>query len=106
MLVDARVRLSAPIFGTLRAWTGGAADVRLPMSAETRLRVDESEIVANDIAISLGGSDVSGRIAWGYAQDPDLLTVTLRSKSVDVSELVALLPPASGHTDSGCRGGA
>jgi uncharacterized protein involved in outer membrane biogenesis len=101
MLVDARVRLSAPTFGTLHAWTGGAADAGLPLSAETRLRVDGSEIVADDVAIALGKSDVSGRVAWGYAKDPDLLAVTIRAKSVDISEIVTLLPPASEHADSG-----
>ena len=100
ILVDARIRFDAPNFGTLHAWTGGAADADLPLSAETRLRMDESEIVADDIAISLGKSDVGGRASWSYAQDPDLLALTVRSKSVDITEIITVLPPATEHTDS------
>jgi len=100
ILVDARIRFDAPNFGTLHAWTGGAADARLPLNAETRLRMDGSEIVADDIAISLGKSDVRGRASWSYAQDPDLLALTVRSKSVDITEIITVLPPATGHTDS------
>ncbi|MGI9224190.1 MAG: AsmA family protein [Woeseiaceae bacterium] len=100
LLVDARTRFNAPKFGTLHAWTGGAADASLPLNAETRLRLDESEMVANNIAISLGKSDVSGRAAWSYAKDPDLLAVTVRSKSVDIAEIITVLPPESERADS------
>ena len=99
-LVDVRVRFNAPTIGTLHAWTGGAADAGLPLSAETRLHLDESEIVADNVTISLGKSDVSGRAAWNYAQDPDLLTVTVRSKSVDIAEIVTVLPPEPELTNS------
>ena len=100
LLVETRVRLNAPTVGTLHAWTGLAADAGLPLSGETRLRVDASEIVADNIAITLGNSDMGGRVAWRYAEQSDLLAVTVRSNTVDIAEILTVLPPAPEHADS------
>ena len=100
LLANAQVRFDAPAFGTLHTWTGAATNALVPLSAETRLSFDHSRIVADDTRIQMGRSDVSGRLVWRYAQDPDLLSLTVRSNSVDIAELASLFSPASGPVDA------
>lgn len=95
LVADALLRFDAPAFGTLHTWTGAATDALAPLRAEAKLGFDESRIVADGISVQLGKSDVSGRLVWQYAQNPDLMSLTVRSNSVDVAELASLFSPAT-----------
>jgi uncharacterized protein involved in outer membrane biogenesis len=86
LLVNAHVKFDAPTFGSLQG--------------TSRMQLDESRIVVEDIAITLGQSDLGGRAAWSYAQEPDLLDLTVRSDKLDLAEIAALLPPAESRPDS------
>jgi len=90
LLVDARARFDAP-------------QAPLPLQATTRLRLDESRFVADGISISLGESDIGGRLAWNYAQDPSLLDLMIRSESLDLAEIATAFPAAAEQGASAIR---
>ncbi len=90
---DGSLQLDTPNFGSLHDWIGTAPDASMPLHGSSRLRVDRSTFAADRIAVSLGESNLGGRLAWHYGQEPDLLDIVLRSSRIDVAELVAAFPP-------------
>ena len=102
--LEALMEFEAPHVGSLHPWTAGSPNAGLPLRATTKLRLDESRLVADAIALSLGGSDVGGRMVWNHAQDPDLLDLSLRSSYLDLDEIGAVFAateqPESTRTDA------
>lgn len=94
------LELDAPKFGTLHDWIGAAPDASIPLHGSTRLRLDRSTFVADEIAVSLGGSNLEGRLTWHYVQESDLVDIVVRSSRIDVAELVAAFPPREGPSES------
>ena len=97
---DGSLELDAPKFGSLHDWIGTAPDASMPLHGSSRLRLDRSAIAADEIAVSLGGSNLSGRFRWRYGDDPDLMDIVLRSSRIDLAELVAAFPPSEGPSES------
>jgi uncharacterized protein involved in outer membrane biogenesis len=90
---DGSLELDAPKIGALHDWIGAAPETSMPLHGTSRLRFDRSTFAANKIAVSLGESNLGGRLAWHYGQEPDLLDIVLRSSRFDVAELAAAFPP-------------
>ena len=69
--------------------TAVSPDAELPLRTTLRLRLDESRLVADAIALSLGRSDLSGDLPWSHAARPDILTIALHSSYLDLDEIIA-----------------
>jgi len=100
IVLAALVEFEAPHIGTLHPWTAGSPDVDLPLRAKAALRLDESSIVADAIAVSLGQSDVGGRLVWDYTENPDTLTISLHSSDLNLEEISAVFPAAAEQPES------
>jgi len=98
-VLDALVEFDAPRIGTLHSWTTVSPEATTPLRVETRLRIDESTVVAEAMALSLGRSDLGGSAVWHYEDDPDTLALTLRSSYLDLAEIDAVFPAATVETD-------
>ena len=98
-VLDALVEFEAPRIGTLHSWTAVSPEATIPLRAETRLRFDRSTLVAEAIALSLGQSDLGGSVVWRYADDPDILELTLRSSYLDLDEIGAAFPATTVESD-------
>ena len=94
------LKIDAPKFGALHAWIGAAPDASIALHGSSRLRVDRSTFAADKIAVSLGESNLGGRLAWHYGQEPDLMEIVLKSGRIDVAELVATFPPNEESSES------
>ena len=107
---DGSLELDAPKFGSLHDWIGTAPDASMPLHGSSRLRLDRSAIAADEIAVSLGGSNLSGRFRWRYGDDPDLMDIVLRSDRIDLAELAGAFAPddtlaRSAQPDAGLAAG-
>ena len=98
--LDARVIIEAADIGTLRSWTSGSPDAGLPLHVKSKLRLDESRFAAEEIAVSLGSSDLSGHMRWDHAADPDVLDLNVHSSYLDLDELGRAAPPEAGDSGS------
>ena len=90
---DVTAEFSADAVGSLHRWIDVAADARLPLNARSRLVVDGPGLVARDVAVTLGDSDLRGRITWDHEQAPDVLKLELRSRNIDLQQVASVVPP-------------
>ena len=91
---DLKANFSVPRIGALHAFAGVAPGADASLRATARLRLDASQLVADDIAVTLGGTDLSGRLSWFHAATPDTLAVTLRSEFIDLDKIVEMIEEA------------
>jgi len=98
-LLDALVEFEAPRIGTLRSLIAVSPEATIPLRAETTLRTDGSALVADAMKLSLGQSDLGGSAAWHYADDPDILELSLRSSYLDLDEIGAIFPTKTDESD-------
>jgi uncharacterized protein involved in outer membrane biogenesis len=96
--VDVAVEFDSPSLGTLHAWTGTVPEADLPLLATGRLKLDSASIVAEDLAVSLGASDLGGSIAWKYGVRESPVAVRLRSGHLDLAEVAAVFPSSEAGT--------
>ncbi len=98
--LDAQIEFEAPQVGSLHSWAGLSPDATLPLRATMRLRLDKSNLAADAVVLSLGGSDLGGRAVWNHADDTDILSLTLRSSYLDLDDIGALLPAVVAEPES------
>lgn len=91
---DLKASLSVSRIGLLHRWLGISPDVEGGLRATTRLRLDASRLVADDIDIALNGTDMSGEFTWLHAATPDTLAVKLRSDFVDLDKILRTIDEA------------
>ena len=89
VMLDAQVDFEAQKIGSLHPWTAGPPDATLPLRASTRFLFDESNFIADAIALSLGESNLGGRAVWKHAENPDTLALTLRAGFLDLDQISA-----------------
>jgi uncharacterized protein involved in outer membrane biogenesis len=100
--LDSKVRLDIERMGSLAAWTGIDPESELPLSVNTALRIGSFGLELHGLAVSLGNSDLEGRINWPRPEHDAAMEIDLASSRLDVNELAGLVPekPIESAADS------
>lgn len=107
---DVLARFSVPRIGSLHRWLGVGPDTAETLLATTRLQLDAARLVADDITIELGSTDLNGALTWRHAATPQTLAVNLRSDFIDVDKIRRMFgeagPAVAGADNQARRTGA
>ncbi len=94
---QARVDVTTHISDLSRVASIFGIEARLPsvgpVSLETRLEWDADRIQASELAVQVGGSDVTGQMSLHHKQAPARLSARLVSRKLDLDQLLAQPAP-------------
>ena len=96
--LDAMVSARSSGRGALSTWLGIESGSELPISLDARASIDGDQWMLDGLALSVGQSDVSGRLAWRGQRENRFIDVDLASQNLWLEELAQLFPPDDAET--------
>lgn len=89
--VDIDIKIGMDRLGSLQ-WLGFDPENQLPFSVSSRLAFGPDGLLAEDLDIRLGRSDIRGKLDWPGPDSQQAMTIQLRADEMNVTELAGLFP--------------
>lgn len=87
-------------FGSLHAWIGADPASQLAFSGRTRLSLDDGGLALDQLDITVGQSNLMGKMSWPGSEGDLPMSFDLQSDRLDFNELAGLFPESVENTQT------